>query len=170
MNFVVLTIFPEMFDPFWTHGIIRRAIEHKKIFPSTVNIRDYAEDRHQVGDVGVGQALVGPRLREVDGFAVDHEAALHLDDVLTRRTRLSIECTDRGVDGAPFVASTMKKAPAMVEALPNRSSTRSKVSSPVSGNSPRAARSSGSCSPARSASRPSRSSLQSSPARSESTG
>lgn len=43
-------------------------------------------------------------------FAVDHEAALHLDDVLTRRTRLSIECADRGVDGAPFVASIMADA------------------------------------------------------------
>ena len=43
-------------------------------------------------------------------FAVEHEAALHLDDVLTRRTRLSIECTDRGVDGAPFVASIMARA------------------------------------------------------------
>jgi glycerol-3-phosphate dehydrogenase len=40
-------------------------------------------------------------------FAVENEAALHLDDVLTRRTRLSIECEDRGVDGAPFVASIM---------------------------------------------------------------
>ena len=40
-------------------------------------------------------------------FAVRHEAALHLDDVLTRRTRLSVECKDRGLDGAPFVASIM---------------------------------------------------------------
>jgi len=50
MNFAVLTIFPEMFGPFWAHGIIRRAIEHKRIFTSTVNIRDYARDRHQVTD------------------------------------------------------------------------------------------------------------------------
>lgn len=40
-------------------------------------------------------------------FAVEHEAALHLDDVLTRRTRLSIECPDRAVLGAPFVAAIM---------------------------------------------------------------
>jgi tRNA (guanine37-N1)-methyltransferase len=61
MNFVVLTIFPEMFDPFWAHGIIRRAIEHKKIFTSTVNIRDYARDRHQVTDdrpYGGGSGMV----------------------------------------------------------------------------------------------------------------
>ncbi len=47
---MVLTIFPEMFDPFWNHGIIRRSIEQKKITASAVNIRDFAEDRHKVTD------------------------------------------------------------------------------------------------------------------------
>jgi len=50
MHFIVLTIFPEMFDLFWAHGIVRKAIEHKRIFTAVVNIRDYAEDRHQVTD------------------------------------------------------------------------------------------------------------------------
>jgi len=36
--------------------------------------------------------------------AATHEAALHLDDVLTRRTRISIEVPDRGVDAAPAAA------------------------------------------------------------------
>ena len=61
MNFVVLTIFPEMFKPFWDHGIIRKAIEHRKIITSTVNIRDYAQDRHQVTDdrlYGGGSGMV----------------------------------------------------------------------------------------------------------------
>jgi tRNA (guanine37-N1)-methyltransferase len=61
MKFVVLTIFPEMFDPFWDHGIIRRAIDHHKIFASTLNIRDFAEDKHQVTDdrpYGGGSGMV----------------------------------------------------------------------------------------------------------------
>jgi tRNA (guanine37-N1)-methyltransferase len=61
MKFVVLTIFPEMFDPFWDHGIIRRAIDQKKIFASTLNIRDFAEDKHQVTDdrpYGGGSGMV----------------------------------------------------------------------------------------------------------------
>ena len=61
MKFVVLTIFPEMFDPFWAHGIIRKAIEEKKILTSTINIRDYARDRHQVTDdrpYGGGSGMV----------------------------------------------------------------------------------------------------------------
>jgi len=50
MNFTVLTIFPEMFDPFWEHGIVRRAIEQSKIAVSAVNIRDFAEGKHRVTD------------------------------------------------------------------------------------------------------------------------
>jgi glycerol-3-phosphate dehydrogenase len=40
-------------------------------------------------------------------YAVTHEGALHLDDVLTRRTRLSVETKHRGVAAAPAVAATM---------------------------------------------------------------
>ena len=61
MKFVVLTIFPEMFDPFWDHGIIRRAIDPKKIFASALNFRDYAADKHQVTDdkpYGGGSGMV----------------------------------------------------------------------------------------------------------------
>ena len=40
-------------------------------------------------------------------YAVTHEGARHLDDVLTRRTRISIEVFDRGVAAAPHVAALM---------------------------------------------------------------
>src|SRR3954454_14658077 len=40
-------------------------------------------------------------------YAVTHEGARHLDDVLTRRTRISIETFDRGVLCAPQVAELM---------------------------------------------------------------
>ena len=40
-------------------------------------------------------------------YAVTHEGARHLDDVLTRRTRASIESWDRGVAAAPVVAALM---------------------------------------------------------------
>lgn len=40
-------------------------------------------------------------------YAVTHEGARHLDDVLTRRTRISIETFDRGVSAAPGVARLM---------------------------------------------------------------
>lgn len=40
-------------------------------------------------------------------YAASHEGALHLDDVLTRRTRISIEAWDRGVSAAPVAARRM---------------------------------------------------------------
>ena len=50
MNFMVLTIFPELFDPFRNHGIIRRAIDKDKISVAAINIRDFAEGKHRVTD------------------------------------------------------------------------------------------------------------------------
>ncbi len=50
MNFLVLTIFPEMFASLFEHGIVRKAIEEKKIFASAENIRDYATGRHHITD------------------------------------------------------------------------------------------------------------------------
>lgn len=40
-------------------------------------------------------------------YAASHEGALHLEDVLTRRTRISIETFDRGVRAAETVATLM---------------------------------------------------------------
>ena len=43
-------------------------------------------------------------------YAATHEGALHLDDVLARRTRISIEAWDRGVSAAPVAAALMGEA------------------------------------------------------------
>jgi glycerol-3-phosphate dehydrogenase len=40
-------------------------------------------------------------------YAATHEGARHVDDVLTRRTRISIEAWDRGVSAAPVVAGLL---------------------------------------------------------------
>lgn len=57
-------------------------------------------------DSSLGEPIVdgAPYLAAEAVYASTHEGALHLDDVLTRRTRLSIETRDRGVDAAPRVA------------------------------------------------------------------
>ncbi len=54
----------------------------------------------------LGEPLTGaPQyLRAEVSYAVSHEGALHLDDVLTRRTRISIDTPDRGVVAAEHVA------------------------------------------------------------------
>jgi tRNA (guanine37-N1)-methyltransferase len=61
MRILVLTIFPDMFDGLWSHGMVRRAIEQQAISASALNIRDFADDRHHVTDdrpYGGGNGMV----------------------------------------------------------------------------------------------------------------
>jgi len=61
MNFTVLTIFPEMFELFWQHGIIGKAVAKGQLGVSVRNIRDFAHDKHQVTDdrpYGGGSGMV----------------------------------------------------------------------------------------------------------------
>ncbi len=50
MQLAVLTIFPNMFDLFWDHGIVRRAIAAGHVHPETLDIRAFTDDRHHVID------------------------------------------------------------------------------------------------------------------------
>ena len=61
MKFFALTIFPDLFSSFMTHGIVRRAIERHIISLNTINVRDYTTDKHQVTDdrpYGGGSGMV----------------------------------------------------------------------------------------------------------------
>ncbi|MGD0698834.1 MAG: glycerol-3-phosphate dehydrogenase/oxidase [Trebonia sp.] len=60
-------------------------------------------------DKSLGQPLTGgaPYLRAEVAYAVTHEGALHLTDVLARRVRLLIESADSGASAAPEVAAIM---------------------------------------------------------------
>jgi tRNA (guanine37-N1)-methyltransferase len=50
MEFTVLTIFPNMFDSFWRHGIVRRALAEGRIAALAMDIRDHAQGRHRATD------------------------------------------------------------------------------------------------------------------------
>jgi glycerol-3-phosphate dehydrogenase len=60
-------------------------------------------------DPSLAEALPGADdyMRVEALYAATHEGARHLDDVLARRTRISIESWDRGVVAAPTVADLM---------------------------------------------------------------
>lgn len=57
----------------------------------------------------MGQELPGnpDYLAAEVAYAITHEGALHVEDVLSRRTRLDIETRDRGIAAAPVVAKIM---------------------------------------------------------------
>jgi glycerol-3-phosphate dehydrogenase len=60
-------------------------------------------------DPALGQPLTDghPYLRAEVAYAVTHEGALHVEDVLARRVRLLIESPDAGTSAAPEVAAIM---------------------------------------------------------------
>ncbi|MEK6725637.1 MAG: tRNA (guanosine(37)-N1)-methyltransferase TrmD [Deltaproteobacteria bacterium] len=61
MRFDILTIFPEMFASPFEHSILKRAREAGFVDINLVNIRDFAEDRHQMTDdypYGGGNGMV----------------------------------------------------------------------------------------------------------------
>jgi glycerol-3-phosphate dehydrogenase len=69
----------------------------------TLTILDLAAADPELGERLPSGKYLGAEVH----FAVTNEGALHLDDVLTRRTRLSIESEDRGTKAAPIVAAIM---------------------------------------------------------------
>ncbi|MDT8378483.1 MAG: tRNA (guanosine(37)-N1)-methyltransferase TrmD [Desulfotignum sp.] len=50
MEFTVLTLFPELVQAFFDHGMIGRAIRQRLISGHTIQIRDFATDRHHTVD------------------------------------------------------------------------------------------------------------------------
>ncbi|MCY7324864.1 MAG: glycerol-3-phosphate dehydrogenase/oxidase [Microbacteriaceae bacterium] len=62
-------------------------------------------------DPSLGEALPGADdyIGAEVVYAASHESALHLEDVLARRTRISIEAWDRGVSAAPIAAALMAR-------------------------------------------------------------
>lgn len=60
--------------------------------------------------LGAPVAEADDYLRAEIVYAVTHEGALHLDDVLCRRTRISIETFDRGTESCSEVADLMSPA------------------------------------------------------------
>jgi glycerol-3-phosphate dehydrogenase len=82
----------------------------------TTEILDLVAD-----DASLGEPLAGGEdyLRAEIVYAASHEGALHLDDILARRTRLSIETFDRGVGAsrpaAELVAPILKWDDATVD-------------------------------------------------------
>lgn len=61
MRFDILTLFPEMFSSPFQESILAKAIEKKLIEVRTINIRDFALDKHRIVDdapYGGGQGMV----------------------------------------------------------------------------------------------------------------
>jgi glycerol-3-phosphate dehydrogenase len=105
------------FHPMWTNradiarrrGVTVGLLEHllERYGTLSLEVLDLVDK-----DPALGRALEGaPEYLAAEVvYACTHEGALHLEDVLTRRTRISIETTHRGTDTALAAAELMAQA------------------------------------------------------------
>jgi len=88
------------------YGLPVAAVEHltARYGAAAIEVLDTIRD-----DSTLGQPLADghPYLRAEVAYAVTHEGALHVEDVLARRVRLLIESPDAGTSAAPEVAAIM---------------------------------------------------------------
>jgi glycerol-3-phosphate dehydrogenase len=88
------------------YGVPRAAVEHLlgRYGSLAAEVLDLIK-----ADAGLGRPLAAghPYLRAEVAYAVTHEGALHVEDVLVRRTRLIIESADSGAAVAADVATIM---------------------------------------------------------------
>ncbi len=81
MKIIVLTLFKEMFEPFVSTSIIKRAIEKKIVSIKTIDIRDFTEDKHNRVDFppyGGGSGMI--MSAEPLAKAIDYSLDLLKDD------------------------------------------------------------------------------------------
>jgi glycerol-3-phosphate dehydrogenase len=88
------------------YGLAVAAVEHltDRYGAAAIEVLDIIR-----ADQSLGQPLTDghPYLRAEVAYAVTHEGALHVEDVLARRVRLLIESPDAGTSAAPEVAAIM---------------------------------------------------------------
>jgi glycerol-3-phosphate dehydrogenase len=90
-------------------GVHKVRVEHllNRYGVLTDELLDMIRERPELGDALPGaDDYIGAEVV----YAATHEGALHLEDVLARRTRISIEAWDRGVSAAPVAAALMAEA------------------------------------------------------------
>ena len=94
------------------YGLAERSGLHVNRIEHLLN--RYGHLIHDILDLVAERGELADPLPGADGYikaevtyAASHEGALHLDDVLTRRTRISIETMHRGVESAKAVAELM---------------------------------------------------------------
>ncbi|MBL8308683.1 MAG: tRNA (guanosine(37)-N1)-methyltransferase TrmD [Rubrivivax sp.] len=81
MRFDLVTLFPELFAPHFTHGVTRRAYESRQVDVRLWPLRDFADDTYRRVDdrpYGGGPGMVmlaEPLLRALDAIAADRGGA-----------------------------------------------------------------------------------------------
>ncbi len=108
MKIDIISLFPEFFDAFFTHSIIKRALQANRLEMKVTNPREFSHSKHgQVDDTpyggGAGMLMKAPPLFE----AVEHVLQMPIEEHRSTKANHKRHVVFMGPTGAPF---TQKKA------------------------------------------------------------
>ena len=108
MKIDIISLFPEFFDAFFTHSIIKRALQANRLEMKVTNPREFSHSRHgQVDDTpyggGAGMLMKAPPLFE----AVEHVLQMPIEEHRSTKANHKRHVVIMGPTGAPF---TQEKA------------------------------------------------------------
>ena len=101
MRIDIVSLFPEFFDAFFSHSIIKRAIEAERLSMAVTNPRDFSHNKHgQVDDTpyggGAGMLMMAPPIFE----AVESVIAQY-DNTLNSTYTTDEMCDEMSLIGNP---------------------------------------------------------------------
>ena len=108
MKIDIISLFPEFFDAFFTHSIIKRALQANRLEMKVTNPREFSHSKHgQVDDTpyggGAGMLMKAPPLFE----AVEHVLQMPIEEHRSTKVNHKRHVVFMGPTGAPF---TQEKA------------------------------------------------------------
>lgn len=108
MKIDIISLFPEFFDAFFTHSIIKRALQANRLEMKVTNPREFSHSKHgQVDDTpyggGAGMLMKAPPLFE----AVEHVLQMPIEEHRSTKANHERHVVFMGPTGMPF---TQEKA------------------------------------------------------------
>lgn len=108
MKIDIISLFPEFFDAFFTHSIIKRALQANRLEMKVTNPREFSHSKHgQVDDTpyggGAGMLMKAPPLFE----AVEHVLQMPIEEHRSTKANHERHVVFMGPTGIPF---TQEKA------------------------------------------------------------
>ena len=103
MKIDIISLFPEFFDAFFTHSIIKRALQANRLEMKVTNPREFSHSKHgQVDDTpyggGAGMLMKAPPLFE----AVEHVLQMPIEEHRRTKTNHKNHVVFMGPTGTPF--------------------------------------------------------------------
>lgn len=110
MKIDIISLFPEFFDAFFTHSIIKRALQANRLEMKVTNPREFSHSKHgQVDDTpyggGAGMLMKAPPLFE----AVEHVLQMPIEEHRSTKANHERHVVFMGPTGMPFTQEKVRE-------------------------------------------------------------